>query len=251
MSCQKDMAPLKSKEPNVAELIASKRSMPGVMATVNGVEFISTSTDPLSKTQVSAFSSDETFPSDSNLVNPIDAEYPIDSNEVFPIDTNLVNPIDSNVYVITDPIYVDPNPVDSIPFDDSTRAVIYYQPPPSPYYATFGSNDSSLIILADGQMPSEDSVQYAKILLWITRFKGEDTYSINDFSSFAVFSIVDSTYNLRQYAASSDLPNNGNVTITYYDKEAKTISGTFEFTGVSNNDLMVVKNGVFNFVKIN
>jgi hypothetical protein len=138
-------------------------------------------------------------------------------------------------------------PVDPIPVDAIKVEVLNS----SPYYATFGSNDSSLIILADGQMPSQDSVQYAKILLWITRFKGADVYSINDFSSLAVFSIVDSANNLKQYA-SSDLPNNGNVTITYFDKEANTISGTFEFTGISNDSsLIVVKNGVFNFVKIN
>ena len=121
---------------------------------------------------------------------------------------------------------------------------------PTPYYATYGSNDSSLIILADGQMPSQDSVKYATILLWITRFKGADTYSINDGSSLAVFSVVDSSYNLRQFA-SSDLPNNGNVTISYFDTAANTISGTFEFTAISNDSLLVVKNGVFNSVKIN
>jgi hypothetical protein len=121
---------------------------------------------------------------------------------------------------------------------------------PTPYYATYGSNDSSLIILADGEMPAEDSVKYAKILLWITRFKGADTYSINDGSSLAVFSIVDSTYNLRQFA-SSDLPNNGNVKISYFDTAANTISGTFEFNAISNDSLLVVKNGVFNSVKIN
>jgi len=121
---------------------------------------------------------------------------------------------------------------------------------PTPYYATYGSNDSSLIILADGEMPTQDSIKYAKILLWITRFKGADTYSINDGSSLAVFSIVDSTYNLRQFA-SSDLPNNGYVKISYFDTAANTISGMFEFNAISNDSILVVKNGVFNSVKIN
>jgi len=121
---------------------------------------------------------------------------------------------------------------------------------PTPYYATYGSNDSSLIILADGEMQAQDSVKYAKILLWITRFKGADTYSINDGSSLAVFSIVDSTYNLRQFA-SSDLPNNGYVKISYFDTAANTISGMFEFNAISNDSILVVKNGVFNSVKIN
>jgi len=121
---------------------------------------------------------------------------------------------------------------------------------PTPYYATYGSNDSSLIILADGEMQAQDSVKYAKILLWITRFKGAGTYSINDGSSLAVFSIVDSTYNLRQFA-SSDLPNNGYVKISYFYTAANTISGMFEFNAISNDSILVVKNGVFNSVKIN
>jgi hypothetical protein len=121
---------------------------------------------------------------------------------------------------------------------------------PTPYYATYGSNDSSLIILADGEMLTQDSVKYAKILLWITRFKGAGTYSINDGLCFASFSVVDSTYNLRQFM-SSDLPNNGYVKISYFDTAANTISGMFEFNAISNDSILVVKNGVLNSVKIN
>lgn len=120
---------------------------------------------------------------------------------------------------------------------------------PTPYYATYGSNDSSLIILADGRLADNpDSTRFAQILLWVTRFKGADTYNIDDFSSYCVFSIVDSTYNLRQFVSSGP---NGNVTISNFDTAAKTISGSFEFTAISNDSVLVVKNGVFNSVKIN
>jgi len=120
---------------------------------------------------------------------------------------------------------------------------------PSPYYATYGSNDSSLIILADGELgDNPDSIKYAKILLWITRFKGQDVYNVEDFSSYCVFSVVDSTYNLRQFVSSGS--PNGNVTINYFDTTAKTISGSFEFNAISNDSVLVVKNGVFNSVKI-
>lgn len=120
----------------------------------------------------------------------------------------------------------------------------------APYYATYGSNDSSLIILADGELGNNpDSIKYAKILLWITRFKGPDTYKTDDFSSYCVFSIVDSAYNLRQFV-SSGTPT-GNVTINNFDTTANIISGSFEFTAISNDSVLVVKNGVFNTVKIN
>ena len=123
---------------------------------------------------------------------------------------------------------------------------------PTPYYATYGSNDSSLIILADGELgDNPDSIKYAKILLWITRFKGKDVYNVDDFSSFCVFSVVDSTYNLRQFSSSASPNSNGNVTINYFDTTANTISGTFEFSAMSNDSVLVVKNGVFNSVKIN
>ena len=120
---------------------------------------------------------------------------------------------------------------------------------PTPYYATYGSNDSSLIILADGQLgDNPDSTRFAQILLWVTRFKGADTYNTEDFSSYCVFSIVDSSYNLRQFVSSGP---NGNVTISYFDTAANTISGSFEFNAISNDSILVVKNGVFNSVKIN
>ena len=123
---------------------------------------------------------------------------------------------------------------------------------PTPYYATYGSNDSSLIILADGELgDNPDSIKYAKILLWITRFKGKDVYNVEDFSSFCVFSVVDSTYNLRQFASSGSPNPNGNVTISYFDTAANTISGSFEFNAMSNDSILIVKNGVFNSVKIN
>ena len=120
---------------------------------------------------------------------------------------------------------------------------------PTPYYATYGSNDSSLLISADGRLgDNPDSTRFSQILLWVTRFKGADTYNTEDFSSICVFSIADSSYNLRQFV-SGDL--NGNVTISYFDTAANTISGSFEFNAMSNDSLLVVKNGVFNSVKIN
>ena len=98
-------------------------------------------------------------------------------------------------------------------------------------------------------MLAQDSVKYARVSLWITRFNGADTYSINDGSSFAYFDIVDSNDNLSHFS-SSGLPNNGNVKISSFDTSAHTISGTFEFTAISNDSLLVVKNGVFNSVYI-
>ena len=122
---------------------------------------------------------------------------------------------------------------------------------PIPYYAFYGSSDStSLMILAYGEMLSEGIGSYAKMLLSINRFKGADTYLMNDGSSAAVLSVVDTNNNLFHYST-GDLPNNGNVTINYFDQEANTISGTFEFTAISNGNLLVVKNGVFKSVKIN
>lgn len=121
----------------------------------------------------------------------------------------------------------------------------------TPYYATYGRDSSSLIILADGKLNDQDSVKWAQILLWVTRFKGEDIYSVEDASSIAVFSVIDSTDNLRQfYSGSSPMPK-GNVTINNFDRERNTISGTFEFTAQSNDSTLVIKNGVFNSVKIN
>ena len=120
---------------------------------------------------------------------------------------------------------------------------------PTPYYATYGSNDSSLLISAHGRLgDNPDSTRFSQILLWVTRFKGADTYNTDDFSSICVFSIDDSSYNLRQFV-SGDL--NGNVTISYFDTAANTISGSFEFNAISNDSVLVVKNGVFNSVKIN
>ena len=120
---------------------------------------------------------------------------------------------------------------------------------PTPYYATYGSNDSSLVILADGQLgDNPDSTRFAQILLWVTRFKGADTYNTEDFSSYCVFSIVDSSYNLRQFVSSGP---EGSVTISYFDTAANTISGNFNFKAISNDSVLVVKNGVFNSVKIN
>ena len=120
---------------------------------------------------------------------------------------------------------------------------------PTPYYATYGSNDSSLLISADGRLgDNPDSTRFSQILLWVTRFKGADTYNTEDFSSICVFSIADSSYNLRQFV-SGDL--NGNVTISYFDTAANTISGSFEFNAISNDSVLVVKNVVFNSVKIN
>lgn len=68
---------------------------------------------------------------------------------------------------------------------------------PDPFYATYGSDSSSLIILADGNLNAQDSVKWAQILLWVTGFNGKDVYNIEDGKSIAVFSIVDSTYTLR------------------------------------------------------
>jgi hypothetical protein len=122
---------------------------------------------------------------------------------------------------------------------------------PVPYYAFYGSSDSSILfILAYGEMLSEGVGSYAKMGISINRFKGADTYLINDGSSAAVLSVVDSNNNLYNYST-SDLPNNGNVTINNFDQEANTISGTFEYTAISNDKVLVVKNGVFKSVKIN
>ena len=177
VSCQKK----ELTSPNTAETLDDKRIKAGVMAEVNGLDFIS-------------------------AVNSADT----------------VNLIDPNV--------VDPNQ-------------------PTPYYATYGSNDSSLLISAHGRLgDNPDSTRFSQILLWVTRFKGADTYNTEDFSSICVFSIADSSYNLRQFV-SGDL--NGNVTISYFDTAANTISGSFEFNAISNDSVLVVKNGVFNSVKIN
>ena len=59
------------------------------------------------------------------------------------------------------------------------------------------ANGASLIILVDGQLAAQDSLQWAGISLCITRFKGAENYSIREGSSFAVFSEVDATNHLR------------------------------------------------------
>jgi hypothetical protein len=115
------------------------------------------------------------------------------------------------------------------------------------YYSSFVEDSSTVVILAIGEMPAQDSVKYARISLWITRFNGAGTYSMNDGSSFAYFDIVDSKDNSSRFS-SSDIPNNGNVKISSFDTAAHTISGTFEFSAISNDSLLVVKNGVFNSV---
>ena len=55
------------------------------------------------------------------------------------------------------------------------------------YYSSFVEDSSTVVILAIGEMLAQDSVKYAMISLWITRFNGADTYSMNDGSSFAYF----------------------------------------------------------------
>ena len=130
---------------------------------------------------------------------------------------------------------IDPNAIDS---SKST-----------PYYAAYGSDGTSLTILADGQLAAQDSLQLAGILLWVTSFKGVGNYSISEGSSTAFFSVLDSADNLRTFV-SGGLPS-GNVKISYFDSAANIISGSFEFTAMSNDSLLVVKNGVFNSVKIN
>jgi len=117
------------------------------------------------------------------------------------------------------------------------------------YYSSFVEDSSTVVILAIGEMLAQDSVKYARISLWITRFNGAGTYSMNDGSSFAYFDVVDSNDNFSRFS-SSDLPNNGNVKISSFDTAAHTISGTFEFNAMSNDSLLVVKNGVFNSVYI-
>ena len=119
----------------------------------------------------------------------------------------------------------------------------------SPFYATYGSDSSSLIILGNGKLnDQDDSVNWAQILLWVTRFNGADTYSIDDGSSLAVFSVVDTSNNLRQFFSSGS--PNGNVIINQFDTINNTISVTFQFRALSNDSVIVVKNGVFHSVKI-
>jgi hypothetical protein len=83
----------------------------------------------------------------------------------------------------------------------------------------------------------------------VVGFNGEGTYSIDNGSSLGVFSVVDTSNNLRQFFSSGS--PNGGVTITEFDAVNKTISGTFEFTAISNDSLLTVKRGVFNSVRIN
>ena len=120
---------------------------------------------------------------------------------------------------------------------------------PAPFYATYGSDSTSLIILGDGKLNNQDTVNWAQILLWVVGFNGEGTYSIDNGSSLGVFSVVDTSNNLIQFVSSGS--PNGGVTITEFDAVNKTISGTFEFTAISNDSLLTVKRGVFNSVKIN
>ena len=120
---------------------------------------------------------------------------------------------------------------------------------PAPFYATYGSDSTSLIILGDGNINQQDSVSWAQMLLWVTRFNGEDTYPIEDGSSLAVFSVVDTLHNLRQFISSGS--PNGSVIINQFDTVNNTISGSFEFTALSNDSVVIIKNGVFNSVKIN
>lgn len=129
---------------------------------------------------------------------------------------------------------------------DSTRIEITQ---PAPFYATYGRDSSSLIILADGQLNDQDAVKWAQILLWVTRFKGEDTYPIDDGSSIGVFSVVDTSNNLRQFYSSGS--PNGSVIINQFDTVNNTISGSFEFSALSNDSVVTIKKGVFNSVKIN
>lgn len=119
----------------------------------------------------------------------------------------------------------------------------------APFYATYGSDSSSLIILGDGKLNDQDNVNWAQILLWVTKFNGEGNYPIEDGSSIGVFSIVDTSYNLRQFFSGGS--PNGSVIINQFDTVNNTISGSFEFSALSNDSVVTVKKGVFNSVKIN
>lgn len=120
---------------------------------------------------------------------------------------------------------------------------------PAPFYATYGSDSTSLIILGDGRLNNQDTLNWAQILLWVVGFNGEGTYSIDNGSSLGVFSVVDTSNNLRQFVSSGS--PNGGVKITEFDQVNKTISGTFEFSAISNDSMLTVKRGIFNSVKIN
>ena len=120
---------------------------------------------------------------------------------------------------------------------------------PALFYATYGSDSTSLIILGDGRLNNQDTVNWAQILLWVVGFNGEGTYSIDNGSSLGVFSVVDTLNNLRQFVSSGS--PNGGVTITEFDYVNNTISGTFEFSAISNDSMLTVKRGIFNSVKIN
>lgn len=121
------------------------------------------------------------------------------------------------------------------------------------FYATFGSDSASFLILANGFYDGFETAQYAKILLWLREFDGAGRYelSINESSSLAVFSVVKSDGSFNQYYTSTT--TFGVVNVSEYDKVNKTISGDFEFSAVSaveGDSSIVVRNGKFSGVTI-
>lgn len=121
----------------------------------------------------------------------------------------------------------------------------------SQFYATFGSDTTSLKIFANGSFTGYEDASFAQILLWIRGFKGKGNYplGINDSASVGVFSVVRPNDIFEQYYTGQG--NLGFVNVTSYDKDKNIISGEFEFTAVSIDSTITVKKGQFSTIPFN
>jgi len=121
---------------------------------------------------------------------------------------------------------------------------------PASFYATFGSDSSSLIIFAGGSFSGFENASWAKILLWVRGFNGEGNYplGLNDSASIAVFSVVYPDQSFNQYYTGASTNSTGNINITSYDRVNNTISGNFDFkakSAIEGDSSIVVNNGRF------
>ena len=112
------------------------------------------------------------------------------------------------------------------------------------YFANRGGiNPSELTLMSFGKFTDDISSNIGRLTVFIGSVTDTGTFNFDGVNSNnAVLSIFDGN-NLEHY--SSDINNQGSVTITKYDTISKNISGSFSFKLVSSGKVIKVENGVF------
>ncbi|HRH51110.1 MAG TPA: DUF6252 family protein [Panacibacter sp.] len=118
------------------------------------------------------------------------------------------------------------------------------------YYATFGSDTTSLLIFAKGSYEGYEDASFAQILLWVYNFNGPGSYTmgVDGATGIAVFTVAYTDGRFNQFYTGTDAP--GIINITEYDRNNKMISGNFDFRAKSLDSAVIVRNGLFQSVPL-